>query len=719
MRSLRARARSTALSFLARYRGEVRAIQDLRQLSEVLRLSGVFALTMLLPIAFLALLSLSSIRSEELQFDEDLRVRAEGTTDQLFSELEDIFARFEAATAERIRRGESPTSTLGELSPYLRAAFRFDDDGMLTGPFEMPTVGGDPVLGGQPGVFVGGSHRIGPRLAPIGWHRAAADARRLEAEDPERAASAWHRARERTVDPMAIGESMLGEARSLFAAARYDEAETLLLTELFSDFATVRDVRGFRFPDLAQLEVGRARLARADGSDVDTATSTLAGLVDNLLSRPWTIGQGGEPAVVREALGLVEGRADPDWVARSRARLNELQAELSWAARVADEIELVYSRIPDGEFRYVGARTDSPAIWALYRVRGSTYAFSFSAQSLVDALKASVDRRNDSDGELSVSLYAGERHLPDGALANKGLGPWLPVITLGVEPEDAEALQAAKRRRRSVRVAIVFTAVFITFVGALWIARIVAWEVETARQRADFAANVSHELRSPITQIRLKGEALQLGLVDPGDDMQRHFDAIVRESERLSRLVDNVLDFAAIERGAKRYTLRSDDLAAVVLGSVEAARAALEAAGMTVALEVSDPLPPIRIDREAIGQVMTNLLSNAVKYGGEGRWVGVRLGLAGDAAVLEVADRGIGIGADELPRVFDDFFRSTDPAVRRTKGTGIGLAIVRYIVEAHGGTIRVESAVGRGARFVVRLPVAEGTEAVHAADPVR
>ncbi|MEZ4241839.1 MAG: HAMP domain-containing sensor histidine kinase [Myxococcota bacterium] len=687
--------RSTALAVLSRSRGEVRALQDLRQLKEVVRLSGVFALTMLLPIAFLALLSLSSIRSEELQFDEDLRQRADAASDQLYDDLEDVFGKFEDAAKERIRRGESPTSTLGELSPYLRAAFRYDDDGVLTGPFEMPTPA---------------DVRASPRLAPIGWHRAAAEARRLEQTDPQQAVLAWRRARERTIEPMAIGESMLGEARALYALGQDGEAEDLLARELFSDFANVRDVRGFRFPDLVMLEVGRMRLARSQGEDaVDAETSMLAGLVDTLLSRPWTVGQAGEPAVAREALTLLEGRSDPDWLARSRSRLNELQGELNWAALVADEIELVYSRIPDGEFRYVGARADSPAIWALYRSRDTTYAFSFSAVSLFEDLKASVARRNDNDAELAFTLFAAERHLPDGVLANRPLGPWLPVVTLAVQPSDAEALLASKGRRRSVRIGIVFTAVFVTCVGALWIARIIAWEVETARQRADFAANVSHELRSPITQIRLKGEALQLGLVEPGDDMQQHFDAIVRESERLSRLVDNVLDFSAIERGAKRYTLRPDDLAAVVRSSVEAARSALDAAGMELSLSLPHDLPPVQLDREAMGQVLTNLLSNALKYGADGHWVRVAVDLddAGDAVVLEVADRGIGIAADELPRVFDDFFRSTDPAVRRTKGTGIGLAIVRYIVEAHGGTVRVDGAAGRGARFVVRLPVAD------------
>src|SRR5262245_34284785 len=129
MTALRDTARRWAVSLLARRRGEVRANQDLRHLTEVGRLAGVFAVTMLLPIAFLAFLALSSIRSEELSLDADLQARGDSTINQLEQELKGIFGRFEAAVEDRIQRGESPITNMNELSPFLRATFKFQDDG--------------------------------------------------------------------------------------------------------------------------------------------------------------------------------------------------------------------------------------------------------------------------------------------------------------------------------------------------------------------------------------------------------------------------------------------------------------------------------------------------------------------------------------------------------------------------------------------------------------
>ena len=675
MAALRDTLRRFAVSILARHRGEVRALQDVRLLQESLRFAGVFAVLMLLPTSFLAWQALSSVRSEELSLDADLQGRARAVSSNLQRDLENIFARFEAATAQRLRQGESPAANLAELSPFLRAAFRFDATGALAAPFDLPSGDVEP----EP---------------PAAWRRAAARARSLEPNDPGAAGAAWRALGRSSPTPPLAAEALLGEIRCLTRMDRLDLADEAAI-HLYEAFGQVRSRHGFRMDDVAVLKRLEIRLAR--GSSPDADRGALEDFVTTLLStRQWEIGREAEPVLVRAALRLLQGRSDPDWIASARRQLNERYAQLTWAEQVVDELELLFSRMPEElQFRYLGARSDSAGVWSIVRSGEDLFAFSFSVADLHREIEAGIERINAEDDELLAQLVAGDP-VPEAAMSVRGLGPWLPAATLVIQPADPEALEASKDRRRTLRAGVVFTAVFVSVLGVFWVARMIAFEVEAARQRADFAANVSHELRSPITQIRLKGEALMLGLVDPGADTEAHFAAIVREAERLSRLVDNVLDFAAIERGAKRYHMRPDDLVPVVMIAVEAARSSFDELDMTVELDLPEDLDPVWIDREAMGQVMTNLLSNAAKYGAAGRHVRVAVVQTAAGIEVSVADRGIGIDPEEIPKVFDDFFRSGDPAVRRSKGTGIGLAIVRYIVEAHGGEIRVESVPRRG-----------------------
>ena len=222
--------------------------------------------------------------------------------------------------------------------------------------------------------------------------------------------------------------------------------------------------------------------------------------------------------------------------------------------------------------------------------------------------------------------------------------------------------------------------------------------------KTDFAANVSHELRSPITKIRLRAEALQYELLDTEEEKRDSYNSIVRETERLSRLVDNVLDFASIERGAKKYTFRPEDIGEVIYRAVDSCGEAIGESGVRIDIDVPHDMPVAWIDREAISQVMINLLSNAIKYGSSGGWVGVRVQDTQTAIEIAFSDHGDGIPMKDLPHVFGQFYRSPDTAVRSKRGTGIGLTIVRYIVQAHGGTISVESTAGLGTTFLINLP---------------
>jgi signal transduction histidine kinase len=233
-------------------------------------------------------------------------------------------------------------------------------------------------------------------------------------------------------------------------------------------------------------------------------------------------------------------------------------------------------------------------------------------------------------------------------------------------------------------------------------------EARLSKLKTGFVSNVSHELRTPLTSIRMFIEMLQMG----GERMRpeqrtRYLHTIRRECERLQRLIDAVLDFARIERSAREYRFEFEEIGELVRAVAEDFRAQAEAVGFEYRVEIAPHLPEVRVDVDAVRQMLLNLLSNAVKYSDERRWIAVRV-LRRDAAVgIQVEDQGIGIDAHEQERIFEDFYRVDTSASGRVGGVGLGLTLVRRMAAAHGGSVRVESTPGRGSTFTVWLPFDE------------
>ncbi len=665
---------------LARRRGEVRALRDLEALRGTIRLTALFAITVIGPAILLSYFALASLRSEELAVEADVTRRADQVAAQVIQDLESSMAWFEQATVQRLINGQPTTAGFADLSPFLLVVFRVDGSGQLAAPFAPP----DQLTVPAPS----------PYYEELVGSAGAAERSGQYAD----AAALYHRAEGAADHPSHAGSAAFAAARAQWRAGQVREAE-IALADVLSDYGPVRDARGFRIGDLATLTLAAIAQARQP----ELGGVVLRDIVERMLDDRWEIGRPGEAAIARRALGMMEAGIDPDWVANATTRLSERSRQLFWAERLADELELIVNASDDDRqgFRYY-PRPESHTLWATLWWEGELYAFAFAYDEVVTALREASAAASALDEDV-VARLAGPGSTA-GALATRPLAPWLG-LTVMVSAKDPVAIALRKEQARRLRLVVIFVAVGMTVFGVVFSSLLVGQELESARMKADFAANVSHELRSPITQIRLKAEALQLDLVTDAADAQAHYDAIVREAERLSRLVDNVLDFAAIERGAKRYTFRPEDVAEVVWASVEATRDALREAGLDVEVDLADNLPVAWLDREAVGQVLTNLLSNAIKYGSDGGWIGVRAREGLDGIDVSIADRGQGMTAEDQARVFDRFYRSSDPAVRRRRGTGIGLTIVRYIVEAHRGTISVESEPGQGTTFTVTFPL--------------
>jgi signal transduction histidine kinase len=236
-------------------------------------------------------------------------------------------------------------------------------------------------------------------------------------------------------------------------------------------------------------------------------------------------------------------------------------------------------------------------------------------------------------------------------------------------------------------------------------------EIALAQMKANFVADVSHELKTPLALIRLFGETLLSGRVSSEEKRNEYYAVIMRESTRLTELIENILDFARIESGRKQYHMETTDLGDVVRTTYEAYRAQLDDAGFEHRLTIANDLPRVWADPGAIAQVVINLINNAIKYSDDERILNIELsrdtrrGRRG--VVIAVLDRGIGISAEDRARLFDGFFRSADRRVREKGGTGLGLALVRRIVESHHGTLDVESRLVKGTTFRVFFPAWE------------
>jgi len=234
--------------------------------------------------------------------------------------------------------------------------------------------------------------------------------------------------------------------------------------------------------------------------------------------------------------------------------------------------------------------------------------------------------------------------------------------------------------------------------------RLVRHETEMARLKADFVANVSHDLKTPLSLIRVFGETLEMGRVRDEPTRQEYYRVITRESERLSRLIDNVLDFSRIEGGRQTYVRVPLAVEPLVRETLAAFEYVLTQGGFRVELSVPPDLPEVAMDGDAVGQALANLVDNAIKYSADRKVLRVGAEIRDGDLGLSVSDEGIGIPREEQDRIFDKFYRVGRSETQGRRGSGVGLALVRHVAEAHDGRVTVDSRPGRGSCFTLWLP---------------
>jgi two-component system phosphate regulon sensor histidine kinase PhoR len=263
------------------------------------------------------------------------------------------------------------------------------------------------------------------------------------------------------------------------------------------------------------------------------------------------------------------------------------------------------------------------------------------------------------------------------------------------------------RRKKVLNSVLIGGAVTIILVGLGVLVFAIRRERRLNELKSEFISNVSHELKTPLSIISMFGEMLALGRTKSPEQAHEYAEIIWRESVRLGRLIDNVLDFAKIERGMGVYEFAETDLGEVVDRAVELSQRRVLAADMTLETDLASPedLPPVQLDANAFTLAVLNLIDNAVKYAAEGKKIKLALKRDGERIIISVQDWGPGIELIEQDRIFERFYRAKAIRLKPIRGSGIGLALVQHIARAHGGEAFVESKVGEGATFSMAIPV--------------
>jgi signal transduction histidine kinase len=327
-----------------------------------------------------------------------------------------------------------------------------------------------------------------------------------------------------------------------------------------------------------------------------------------------------------------------------------------------------------------------------------------------------------SDG-ISTNYLASAARLANGV-------EQLKVNVYLTSPDELFTSQQSRARWFGLLVA---ASTLAALIGLFAASRAFHRQLRLAEMKSNFVSSVSHELRAPIASVRLMAESLERGKVHEPQKQGEYFRFIVQECRRLSSLIENVLDFSRIEQGRKQYEFEPTDLLALTRETVKLMEPYAEEKGVRLELETSPAAPErsqagtieIEVDGRAIQQALVNLIDNAIKHSPKGQTV--RIGLSGaecqvsgeeslaagnlipdtsHLALIElyVEDRGAGIPPEEHEKIFERFYRLGSELRRETQGVGIGLSIVKHIVEAHGGRVTVRSNAGEGSRFTIELP---------------
>jgi len=598
-----------------------------------------------------------------------------------------------------------------------------------------------PFLAGPGGEVVTSSMSIGwakPPQQPFSWAPplrdlvSRAEGAEFVRRDPAAALQLYLQAlgRARSADERAELLSRAGRCR--FKAGDYQRGiqNYRQLLDLSDTASTVGEIPAF-IVALSQIADGYAA-----EKDEKSRMGALLQLYQRLLDSPWDtsaaacahyLGQTGrelEAYAVRPDRGqsVLDPQKLKDLKQQEGERLASL-TQLDWiqGAVLPDMLSGRNRSLLDASIGHVSATREGTAVSVGYlQLRGTArdpsqwvLGYELNEDQLMGSLLPGLVKRVDLGGDVRVGVLDDGGRLrspepnpaPSAYLASGHFTEILPSWQVVLFHPDGRSAGELMWREKAASVAFLGGTLLVMLLGVALTVRAAAHEVALSRLKSDFVSNVSHEFKTPLALIRMFGETLEAGTVED-ESKRREFYGIIRaESERLTHLINRVLDFSRIDAGVKQYNFREADIADVARRTLDTYRLQIRDRGFTIDAELP-PEPVIgRIDPDAVSEALLNLLDNATKYSGDSRQIGVTMAATDSAVTVSVEDHGVGIPKEDLPNIFGKFYRAHTQQTRDTPGSGLGLTLVKHIVEAHGGRIEVHSELGRGSRFSFDVPL--------------
>lgn len=273
----------------------------------------------------------------------------------------------------------------------------------------------------------------------------------------------------------------------------------------------------------------------------------------------------------------------------------------------------------------------------------------------------------------------------------------------------AKAIMSKVMRQKGFRIAkatiLYGTTIIVLFLGIYLLISNIHNKIKIRQMKEDFIASVSHELKTPLAAIKMFTETLKMGRVRDEVQVKDYYSTIIRETDRLTRFINKILDFQKIEKGKKIYSFEKVDLKALLHNAADIYNNQLQDENFVIEEAYASDIPEIELDEDAMLQVFLNLLINAYKYSTEEKYVKIKVEKSEKDIKVSITDKGMGISKDQITRIFDKFYRVDRDATKDIKGSGIGLAFVKSVIEAHGGRIAVQSQIGKGSTFIISLPL--------------